>query len=114
VHRSQAGADRLAAAEAGPISVDTSASSVDRAVSRREDEMSAGPFSASLNAAAAYVLRSLMERPDRGTPDEIADASKDGDTITSGAAREGLDELRSRGLAEEASNGRWRLTERAR
>jgi hypothetical protein len=76
--------------------------------------MSAGAFSGSLNAAAAYVLRSLTERPDRQTPDEIADASKGSDAISSGAARDGLDELRSQALAEQGPGGGWRLTEEGR
>jgi hypothetical protein len=55
-----------------------------------------------------------MERPDRQTPDEIAAASKGDDAIDSGAAREGLEELRSHGLAEEGAHNRWRLTEKGR
>ena len=71
--------------------------------------MSSGPFTYSLSAAAAYVLRSLMEHPERGTPEEIADES-----IDVGAAGDGLRELARRGLAEEAAGGRWHVTDSGR
>jgi hypothetical protein len=67
--------------------------------------MSSGPFTYSLSAAAAYVLRSLMEHPGRDTPDEIANES-----IEAGTARDGLRELAGRGLAEQGVDGRWRVT----
>jgi len=71
--------------------------------------MSSGPFTYSLSAAAASVLRSLMEHPERGTPEEIADESVD-----TGAARDGLRELAGRGLAEQAVDGRWHVTDSGR
>jgi hypothetical protein len=67
--------------------------------------MSSGPFTYPLSAAAGYVLRSLMERPERGTPEEIADES-----IEAATASAGLRELEGRGLAEQAADGRWRVT----
>ena len=71
--------------------------------------MSSGPFTYSLSAAAAYVLRSLIEHPERGAPGEIAD-----DTIAIGAARDGLRELADRGFAEQAVDGRWHVTDSGR
>ena len=71
--------------------------------------MSSGPFTHSLSAAAAYVLRSLMEHPERGTPEEIALES-----IDAGAARDGLRELSGHGLAEQNVDGRWRVTDSGR
>jgi hypothetical protein len=67
--------------------------------------MSSGPFTYPLSAAAGYVLRSLMERPERDTPEEIADESVD-----AGATRAGLRELAGHGLAEQAPDGRWHVT----
>jgi hypothetical protein len=71
--------------------------------------MSSGPFTHSLSAAASFVLRSLMEHPERGTPEEIADAS-----IDAGSARDGLRELAGRGLADQAADGRWHITDSGR
>jgi hypothetical protein len=71
--------------------------------------MSSGPFTYSLSAGAAYVLRSLMEHPERGTPESIAVESIDAD-----AARDGLHELAGHGLAEQTVNGRWHVTDRGR
>jgi hypothetical protein len=72
--------------------------------------VSSGGFTYSLSAAAAYVLRSLMERSHLQTADEIADASDGSDRIDAGTARGGLDELGSHGLAAEGPDGRWSLT----
>jgi hypothetical protein len=71
----------------------------------KAEVMSSGPFTYPLSAAAGYVLRSLMEHPERGTPDEIADES-----IEAGTARDGLRELAGHGLAEQAVDGHWQLT----
>jgi hypothetical protein len=71
--------------------------------------MSSGPFTYSLSAAAAYVLRSLMEHPERGTPEEIADES-----IDAGAARDALRELAGHCLAEQAVDRRWQVTDSGR
>jgi predicted transcriptional regulator len=68
-----------------------------------------GPFTYSLNAAAAYVLRSLMEHPGRGTPNEIADES-----IDAGGVRDALGDLARHGLAEQAADGRWHVTDSGR
>jgi hypothetical protein len=76
--------------------------------------MSSGPFTHSLSAAAAYVLRSLMERPDLRTPQTIADAPLEGEEIDAGTARDGLGELAEHGLAAEDSDGRWQLTDAGR
>jgi hypothetical protein len=75
--------------------------------------LSSGGFSYSLSAAAAYVMRRLMEQHLQ-TGDEIADASHGSDQIDAETARGGLEELRSQGLAAEGSDGRWSLTEAGR
>ena len=67
------------------------------------------PFTYSLNAAAAYVLRSLIEHPDWDTAEAIAGRELDGD-----AAQAGLDELKGHGLAERDADGRWRATDAGR
>jgi hypothetical protein len=79
-----------------------------------EMTMSSGPFTYSLGAAAAFVVRSLMERPDLQTPEEVAGAPHEGDEIDAQAARKGLAELASRGIATEGADGRWRLTDAGR
>jgi hypothetical protein len=81
---------------------------------RKGANMSSGPFTYSLGGAAAYVLRSLMDHPDRQTAEEIAGAASAGDEIDAGAARGGLGELGARGLAAEDSDGRWHLTDAGR
>jgi hypothetical protein len=73
--------------------------------------MSSGPFTYALSAAAAFVIRSLSEHPDRGTADEIAGAR---DELDATGAQAGLDELRQRGLAEPDADGRWSLTDQGR
>jgi hypothetical protein len=76
--------------------------------------VSSGPFTYSLSAAAAYAIRSLMERPDLRTPEEIADAPLSGETIDAETARGGLGELADHDLAVEGSDGRWELTDAGR
>jgi hypothetical protein len=76
--------------------------------------MSSGPFTYTLGAAAAFVLRSLMDHPDRQTPQEIADGAQARDELDAEAARGGLGELAARGLAAEGSDGRWHLTDAGR
>jgi hypothetical protein len=76
--------------------------------------MSSGPFTYSLSAAAAYVMRSLMEHPGLQTAEEIAGAPHTGDEIDAEAARGGLGELGTHGLAAEDSEGRWGLTDAGR
>ena len=76
--------------------------------------MSSGPFTYTLSGAAAFVLRSLMERPQLQTPEEIAEAPHAGDQVDSQAARGGLDELATVGLAARDADGRWRLTDAGR
>jgi hypothetical protein len=73
--------------------------------------MSSGLSMSSLNAAAAFLLRSLLDHPDRQTPHEIADAPHASGTVDAEAARTGLGELAVRGLAAEDSGGRWHLTD---
>jgi hypothetical protein len=65
-----------------------------------------------MSSPAAYVLRSLMEHPERDTPSAIADGAPADSMIDEAAARDGLGELGSRGLATEGDDGRWRLTDR--
>ena len=74
--------------------------------------MSSGPFTDTLGVAAAFVMRSLLEHPDRQTPDEIA-ATQEGDAIDADGARAGLGELEARGLATQSPDGRWQLTDAA-
>jgi hypothetical protein len=76
--------------------------------------MSSGPFTYSLGAAAAYVMRSLMEHPDLQTPEEIADAPHASDEIDADAARGGLGELGRHGLAAGDADDRWQLTDAGR
>jgi hypothetical protein len=76
--------------------------------------MSSGPFTNTLGVAAAFVLRSLTEHPDRQNAQEIADGAPAGDRIDTAAARDGLGELAGRGLAAEGSDGRWHLTDAGR
>jgi hypothetical protein len=72
--------------------------------------MSSGLSMSSLNAAAAFLLRSLLDHPDRQTPHEIADAPHASGKVDAEAARTGLGEL-ARGLAAEDPGGRWQLTD---
>jgi hypothetical protein len=76
--------------------------------------MSSGPFTYALNAAAAFVLRSLMERPDLQTAEEIAGAEHAHGEIDSPTASAGLRELGQRGLATADAGGRWSLTDAGR
>jgi hypothetical protein len=72
------------------------------------------PFTYGLSAAAAFVIRSLLEHPHLQTPEEIADAPHAADEIDVEAARAGLSELARRDLAAEDSDGRWHLTDAGR
>jgi hypothetical protein len=76
--------------------------------------MSSGPFTYALSAAAAFVLRSLMERPDLHTAEEIAGAEHAHGEIDPAAASDGLRELRQRGFATEDAGGRWSITDPGR
>jgi hypothetical protein len=76
--------------------------------------MSSGPFTASLSAAAAYVIRCLMERPQRQTAEQIAAAPHAQGEIDADGARAALHELRQCGLAAEDADHRWHLTESGR
>jgi hypothetical protein len=76
--------------------------------------MSSGPFTYSLGAGAAFVIRSLMEHPELQTAEEIADAPHARDEIDAEGARAGLGELGSHGLAAEDADGRWHLTDSGR
>jgi hypothetical protein len=75
--------------------------------------MSSGPFTDALGVAAAFVMRSLMEHPDRQTPEEIA-AGEGAESIDADGARAGLAELEERGLAARDADGRWQLTDAGR
>ena len=76
--------------------------------------MSSGPFTYALSGAAAFVLRSLMERPHLQTAEEIADSRHAGEEIDAEAAGGALNELEGHGLAAESSGGRWRVTDAGR
>jgi hypothetical protein len=76
--------------------------------------MSSGPFTYSLGVAAAFVMRSLMERSHLQTADEIAGAPEARGEVDAEGADEGLRELASHGLAEQGSDGRWSLTDTGR
>jgi hypothetical protein len=67
-----------------------------------------------LSAPAAYVLRSLLDHPQRDTAQAIADGAPAADGLDAAAARDALGELAGRGLAIEGDDGRWRLTDRGR
>jgi hypothetical protein len=73
--------------------------------------MSSGPFTYSLSAAAAFVMRSLMEHPQAQTVEEIAAAPHTQREIDADGARAALQELQQRGLAAEDADHRWHLTE---
>ena len=76
--------------------------------------MSSGPSTHTLSAAAAYVLRSLMEHPERRTAERIACAPHAAPEIDARAARDGLSELGRHGLAAQDAAGWWRLTDTGR
>jgi DNA-binding IclR family transcriptional regulator len=63
-----------------------------------------------LSAPAAYVLRSLLEHPRRGTAAEIADGAPADQGLDEAAARGALQELSDRGLAVQGTDGRWQTT----
>jgi hypothetical protein len=66
-----------------------------------------------LSPVAGYVYRSLHDHPDLRLPDAIAAGPAVDGAIDSDAVRDGLGELRSRGLAEEEGGAGWRLTDAA-
>jgi hypothetical protein len=76
--------------------------------------MSSGPFTYSLSAAAAFVMRSLMEHPQVQTVEEIAAAPHTQGEIDADGARAALHELKRRRLAAEDADHRWHLTESGR
>jgi hypothetical protein len=76
--------------------------------------MSSGLGMSGLNVAAAFVLRSLFDHPDRQTPEEIAGAPDARGRIDAEGARGGLGELTKHGLAAEGSDGCWQLTDAGR
>jgi|tagenome__1003787_1003787.scaffolds.fasta_scaffold12603157_1 hypothetical protein len=76
--------------------------------------MSSGPFTYSLGAAAAFVMRSLMEHPHVQTADEIAAAPHTPGEIDADGARAALHELQRHGLAAEDAGHRWHLTDSGR
>jgi hypothetical protein len=67
-----------------------------------------------LSAAAAFVIRSLMERPELQTADEIAGAPQAQGETDGDGVRAGLHELQRRGLAAEDAEHRWHLTDSGR
>ena len=84
--------------------------------------MEAGPWRPSaggmstigLSAPAAYVLRSLMEHPQRDTAQAIADGAPAAEGLDTATTHDGLGELAARDLATEGEGGRWRLTDHGR
>jgi hypothetical protein len=64
-----------------------------------------------LSSVAAYVYRSLRDHPDLRLPEAIAAGPAVDGALDAEAVREGLDDLRSRGLAEEDPVRGWRLTD---
>ena len=66
-----------------------------------------------LSAIAAYVFRSLRDHPGLRFADAIAAGPAVGGAYDAQAVSAGLEELRSRGLAEEEPGRGWRLTESA-
>jgi predicted ABC-type transport system involved in lysophospholipase L1 biosynthesis ATPase subunit len=76
--------------------------------------MSSGPFTYSLSAAAAFVMRSLMEHPQLRTAEAIATAPHTQGEIDADGARAALQELQQHGLADEDADHRWHLTEAGR
>ena len=74
------------------------------------DLMSSGPFTYALSAAAAFIIRSLLERPDLQKAEEIAGERYPHGEIDASDARDGLQELGRHGLAEQDADGRWSLT----
>ena len=76
--------------------------------------MSSGPFTYALSAAAAFIIRSLLERPDLQKAEEIAGERYPHGEIDASDARDGLQELGRHGLAEQDAEGRWSLTDSGR
>jgi DNA-binding IclR family transcriptional regulator len=72
--------------------------------------MSSGPFTYALSAAAAFIIRSLHERPDLQKAEEIAGEHYSHGEIGASDTRDGLEELGRHGLAEQDADGRWSLT----
>jgi hypothetical protein len=63
---------------------------------------------------AAYVFRSLRDHPELRFADAIAAGPVIGGVYDEQAVRDGLEELRERGMAEEEPGQGWRLTQPAR
>jgi hypothetical protein len=66
-----------------------------------------------LSAVASWVLRSLHDHPHLRLPDAIAAGPASDGTYDAAAVQDGLDELKSRGLAEEEPGRGWKLTDPA-
>jgi hypothetical protein len=66
-----------------------------------------------LSAVAAFVFRSLQDHPELGLPDAIAAGPASDGTYDVASVQNALAELEERGLAEQDSGGRWRLTDAA-
>jgi hypothetical protein len=66
-----------------------------------------------LSAVAAFVFRSLRDHPHLRLPEAIAAGPASDGTYDVPSIRSALAELKERGLAEEHSGGRWRLTDAA-
>jgi hypothetical protein len=63
-----------------------------------------------LSSPAAYVLRSLLEHPERGSLREILDGAPPEHGLDEDSVRAGLQELSDRGLAAQGSDERWAAT----
>jgi hypothetical protein len=63
-----------------------------------------------LSSPAAYVLRSLLEHPERGSLLEILDGAPPEHGLDEASVHAGLQELSERGLASQGTDGRWAAT----
>jgi hypothetical protein len=66
-----------------------------------------------LSPPAAYVLRSLRDHPDLRLPEAIAAGPASDAAIDLQAVKDGLAELKAKGLAEYEPDHGWRLTDAA-
>jgi hypothetical protein len=66
-----------------------------------------------LSAVASFVFRSLHDHPDLRLPEAIAAGPEADGSYDAAAVENGLAELKERGLAEQDSDGRWRLSDAA-
>jgi hypothetical protein len=66
-----------------------------------------------LSAAASFVFRSLHDHPDLRLPEAIAAGPASDGTYDVASVQDALAELRTKNLAEQDSDGRWRLTDAA-